>query len=231
MTTGVKSNFQLVRLAAKYNEMQKDGRLLSNRSSIEVIRMRIQQLAERIDMNEAPDRLAKLQKLWLDLKEAEATHDPKTILIKFEIDAEFEAAYHDYAAWKQMFEAVDLDRKLVESEVKILKEINATLTAEDAYRLTAKLLAVIMSSINTYTELSQEAKSILLKRIAYEFTSAIGDGINSKVILGFNRSSEEDGDSGSGEMDREGILYSGNQERSEIEGQDDAATLSEGHPE
>ena len=60
------SRFPIVKLSEKYDRMQKSGRLLSNRAAIEVVRTRIQQLAERIDMNHAPDRLATLGKLWAD---------------------------------------------------------------------------------------------------------------------------------------------------------------------
>ena len=60
MTTGSGSSFPLTRLAAKYNQMTGDGRVLSNRRAIEIVRMRIQQLAARIDLNEAPDRMARL---------------------------------------------------------------------------------------------------------------------------------------------------------------------------
>lgn len=229
--SGINSNFPLVRLASKYNEVQKDGRVLSNRASMEVLRERIRQLAERIDMNQAPDRLATLQKLWVEFLVLERAGDPKRFAVKQQINDEFEAAYHDYAAWKQMFEAIDLDRKLVESEVKILKEINATLTAEDAYNLTAQLLAVIISTVNNEPTLPENSKVLLLKRISYEFTKLIGDGVGSKVVLRAERSGTEIIDSGAGEVDREGVLHPGNQERPEVEGEDATTALSERYPE
>ena len=70
------------------------------------------------------------------------------VKIEAALDAEFEKAYHDYAAWKQMFEALALDSKMVESEVKIVKEIKAIITAEDAYELSAKLLAAVMRVVD-----------------------------------------------------------------------------------
>jgi hypothetical protein len=173
--TGEYSRFPIARLAAKYNELTKDGRFLSNRHSMEIIRNRVQQLAERIDLNEAPDRLAKLQKLWSEYRTLESAGDhleAKKFQIK--IDAEFEAAYHDYAAWTQMFEALDLDRKMVESEVKIAKDLKAILTSEDAYELAAKLLAAIIEAANSLI-FDDALRGRFLKRIQYEFARLIGD--------------------------------------------------------
>ena len=167
MTTGSRSQFALTRLASSYNRMMKDGRVLSNRQSLEIVRRRIEQLAERIDINDAPDRMEKINELWikytglLDRDQHTEAH-----LTRKELDEEFEKAYHDYAAWKQMFEALDLDRKMVESEVKVLKEIKAILTAEDAYELSAKLLAAVMRVVD-------DAKK--LKQVQYEFTRIIGE--------------------------------------------------------
>lgn len=154
---------------------------MSNRASLEIIRTRILQLLERIDLNEAPDRLAKLSKLWQKFRGLENSGNTvDAMTIKVEIDMEFEKAYHDYQSWKQMFEALDLDRKMVESEVKIAKDIQAILTAEDAYELAAKLLGAIISTVNE-TDIPAPVKNLFLKRIQYEFTRIVGDGHNQGI--------------------------------------------------
>ncbi len=173
------SNFPLVRLSAKYKQMQKNGRLLSNRASIEVIRHRIEMLADRIDMNEAPDRLGRLAALWQQYQEARKSPAPLeragAIAIEAKLEAEFEAAATDYAAWKQIMEAIDLDRKLVESEVKIAKDIHAMLSAEDAYELAAKLLGAITSAVNSTAGIPEKARGVFLKRVQWEFAKIVGD--------------------------------------------------------
>lgn len=166
--TGTKSKFPLTRLASKYKEMMESGRILSNRNSIEIVGTRIMQLAERIDLNEAPDRLENLQKLWNKFNKARFTgSDLEATKLHKELDAEFEAAYHDYEAWKQMFEAVDLHRTLLESEVKIVKDMKAIMTAEDAYQMVAKIFAIIL-------EVEEDPNK--LKRYQYEMTRLVGDG-------------------------------------------------------
>lgn len=195
MTSGVSSPFPLVRLASTYIKVREDGRVLSNRASIEVVRRRISELAERIDMNAAPDRLQNIQKLWEQYKIAPEPTVRENAANA--LDEEFERAYHDYASWKQMFEAIDLDRKLVESEVKVVKEIHAVLTAEDAYELTAQLLAAIIQTVNGFEEMSEQIKFDFLKRIQYEFTRIVGDRLNQPT----EGSGSEDGVSESGSVD------------------------------
>lgn len=194
-TSGKESGLALTRVASKYIEMKGDGRLLSNRASIEVVRDRIRQLAERIDLNQAPDRLANLKKLWDDCKYHRGQPDEK-IYMDY-MDEEFERAYHDYASWRQMFEAIDLDRKLVESEVKIIKDIKAVLTAEDAYELTAQLLAAIITTVNAAEDIPDKAKLYIMKRIQYEFTRIVGG----QSAHGVGRSSPDDCDAESSPVD------------------------------
>lgn len=189
--TGGSSMFQLTRLAAKYNEQLANGRFLSNRHSLDVIRTRITQLLERIDQNQAPDRLKNLHKLWGKYRDAErAGNSVDAVVIGRQLEEEFERAYHDYAAWEQMFMALDLDRKMVESEVKIVKEINAILTAEEAYELTAKIFAAVLSAVGAQA-MDNKQKGQLLNRIQYEFTRIIGDNISEESAQGFGGSIEE----------------------------------------
>lgn len=180
--SGENSQFALTRLASKYVEMQKDGRILSNRASIQIVRERVQELLERIGNNQFPDQLVKLQELWEEYKGKENTLEG--IKIKKQLDAAFEAVYHDYAAWNQVFTALDLDSKMVEKEAKIAKDLHAILTAEDAYKLVAKVQAAIISSINQEPEISNAVKAHFLKRIEYEFTRIIGEGSDEEFSRG-----------------------------------------------
>lgn len=161
-------SFPLVKLAERYGKMIRDGRILSVRASIEVVRGRIQQLAARIDMDDAPDRLEKLSALWEEYIGAKrAGKSLELINLEMQLTDQFEKAHADYAAWQQMMMAIDLDRKLVESEVKVIQKIKAILTAEDAYELIAKILAIILRIFP-----DDKAK---LKQVQYEFTKLIGD--------------------------------------------------------
>ena len=204
MTTGSGSSFPLMRLAARYNKMMQDGKVLSNRAAIDVIDKRITQLLERVDLDEAPDRLARLSGLWNEYMDAKATKNTVEVLkIEGQIDHEFEKVYHDYMAWKQIFEALDLRGKSVEREIKTLREIKAIMTAEDGYHLASKLLAAVVRVIG------DEPKKI--KQVQYEFTRIIGES-SDNVIEGdgedVGADSEADGGTqGSGDVDQAELLH------------------------
>lgn len=168
MTTGSGSSFPIMRLAAKYNEARRNGQLLSNRHAVDTIDDRIVQLMERIDIEQSPERMKTLHDLWQQFIQYEKTgNETEKLITRNQIDIEFEKAYHDYMAWNQIFSAFDLRRKMVESEVKILKEIRGVISAEDAYELSAKLLAA------TIRVIGDDPKK--LKQVQYEFARIIGE--------------------------------------------------------
>lgn len=222
-----------MKLAAKYNEIQNNGQILSNRSALEVVRTRIKQLAERIDLNDAPERMSKIAKMWKEFqRERLIGSQMEAEKIAATIDREIEAAYHDYASWQQMFSALDLDRKLVESEMKVIKEIKAIMTVEDGYELSAKLLAAVIGVLKDDPDRSKK-----LKRIQYEFTRIIGERPGSSPYDSEDDGSDDWGsvgaviDGGPGEVDRAQFLDPGNERRPEAEGPYQIGSISEGFAE
>jgi len=179
LTTGEDSRFPLTRLAWKKNQMEKSGALLTNRQSIDVVRNRLGELLARVDGRDMSERVEELHDLWVKYKQAEAKDDPKMLDYRMEMDDAFEKVYHDYRAWDQIMDVIDLDRKLVESEVKIAKDLHAILTAEDAYDLVAQVFASIIKHVND---------PMKLKAIEYELTRIVGDA----SIIEVERSSGED---------------------------------------
>lgn len=188
MTTGAGSSFPLTRLAARYNELRKNGQLLSNRRVVEVIDDRIIQLAGRIDIDDAPQRMAKLRKLWEGYKVLkESRREEEALAVFLAIDAEFEKAYHDYMAWSQLFEAFDLRRKMAESEVKVLREIKGIITYEEAYQFSANLLGIAMRVIGDDPR--------KLKELQFEFARAVGE-VSDNVESGFVEAGADESESG-----------------------------------
>lgn len=207
MNTGSGSSFPLMRLAAAYNKQLSNGVVLSNRAAIDIIDIRIKQLLDRVDVEEAPNRVAKLYELWEEFKGTTAGTTNYT-LAKKALDDAFERVYHDYKAWEQIFEALDLRGKTAEREIKALREIKAIMTAEDGYQLAAKMLAAVIRVIG------DDPKKI--KQVQYEFSRLIGESSD----LATERHREDVGGSGEtvggkegfGDMDKEELLYSRDQE-------------------
>lgn len=209
MTTGRSSQFPITRLASRYNEMMTNGRVLSNRQAIDVVDSRIVQLLARIDVDDAPDRMKRLVELWSEYESAlDAGRAAEAGLTRKQIAAEMEKAYHDYMAWEQMFEALDIRRKMVESEVKVLTAIKAIITVEDARNLQAQMLAAVMRVL--------EDDPRKLKQVQYEFARITGD-VSDAVAA---RYVEDDaggdgtggGEEGPGDLDQTELLHSGDQE-------------------
>lgn len=207
MSSGSGSSFQLTRLAASYNKQVNDGAVLSNRVAIDLFDTRIKQLLERVDVNEAPDRVARLHEAWLDYRNQEAG-TPEYFAARIYLDNLFEKIFHDYMAWNQIFNALELRGKAVEREVKTLKEIKAIMTAEDGYNLLAKALAATIKVIG------DDPKK--LKQVQYEFSRIIGESSD----LASEADGEHDwgssetsgGETGFGDVDKKELLYPGNQE-------------------
>lgn len=204
MSTGERSSFPLVRLAAKYRQMAQDGNVLSNRQAINIIDERVMQLLGRINLEEAPERVSKLYNLWIEYKDArDDKRMEEAFAVSQKLDDEFEKVYHDYHAWKQMFEALDLRGKMVEREIKILGQIKALITIEQAYEMAAKMLGAAMKVIG------DEPKK--LKELQYEFIRITGersdltieDGESDDWGAGGTVGSEE----GPGDVDQEELLH------------------------
>lgn len=217
MTTGKGSAFPLTQIASKYNEIQSNGKILSNRKAMDILWHRVEELAERIDLNQAPERMATIQKLWIEfrtLNQQDKELEARAVARK--IDDEFEAAYHDYMAWKQMIEILEVHSKMTESEVKIMKDLRMIMTAEDAYELVAQVMAVMLRV------LQDDPKK--LKEAQYELTRLIGETGGR-----FGRGRSEGGSgSGSGGLDREKFLHPGDEERPYIEGSFTTGGVPEG---
>lgn len=204
MTDGNRSSFPLVRLAAKYRQMVNDGSVLSNRKAIDIIDTRIVQLLDRINVDEAPERVTKLFNLWGEYKAArDDRRMEEALALSGKLDEEFDKVYHDYHAWKQMFDALDLRGKTVEREVKILGQIKALITVEQAYEMAAKMLAASMKVIGDDPR--------KLKELQYEFVKLTGersdltleDGDTDDWGSGGPGGSEE----GPGDVDQEELLH------------------------
>jgi hypothetical protein len=162
-----KPETRLMKIAQKYENILSNGRVLSNRAAVDTLDARIIQLANRIEENDMPQRMAVLNETWHEFREAYDRDKRSDMVVAIRnLDEYFEKTYHDYAAWNQLVEIFDVRRKLVDSEVKTIKEIKALLTAEDAYNLVAKLLAICIRVVQD---------PVKLRIIQFEFSKVIGE--------------------------------------------------------
>jgi hypothetical protein len=191
--TSNRSKYTVPRYAAKYLEMIKDPELLSQRETIAIIDMRIQELLDRIDHDKSDKRWLAVMKAWAEYKGARGTIKETEKYIA--LDNLMEAAEHDYESWRQIFSAFDVQRKVKESEMKRLKEMNMMLNVEEAMKLSAGLL-------NAVLEVVDDPRA--LQSIRTKFIRLIGDA---GVGFAFRDRTHEDLLQ-SGEVDSETLLDS-----------------------
>jgi hypothetical protein len=150
MVTGKNSKSLIPRMASKYMEQTNDSMYILNKKSIDLLDARVIDLLDRTDAESSPERVARIIKYWKNLNDAvpglkfDVVNDKEAYKAYLALDAEVEAAFHDYAAWKQLMEVLEVRRKHTESETKILKELKAMMTAEDGMELVSQLFAAIM---------------------------------------------------------------------------------------
>lgn len=150
MVTGKNSRSLIPKMASKYMEQTKDSMYILNKKSIDLLDARVVDLLDRTDSESSPERMERIVNLWKKLNVAvpglryDVSNDKEAYKAYNALDDEIELAFNDYAAWKQIFEALELRRKHTESEMKILKDMKALMTAEDGMELVSQLFAAIM---------------------------------------------------------------------------------------
>lgn len=176
--TGSQSRSMITKMASKYLEQTKSTPYMMNRKSIDLLDARVMDLLDRTDSESSPERMKRIIGLWQDFKAAVpglknfVRADDKATKAFDALEAEMEAAYHDYAAWSQIFEALELRRKHTESEVKILKDMRALMTAEEGMELAAQLFAAI---IKVLRDVPHGQDYIFLIKLEFERITGAGD--------------------------------------------------------
>lgn len=147
--TGRYSKFLPARLQERFVASQEDAELLSLRSEISMLDARIEDLLSRVDTGEAGEIWKMAKSAFSGLKVAVRQLDTVKIATALdEIETLINGGYNDFSCWREIGEAVELRRKLVESERKRLMEMNQIITAEQATILLTTILDVIRRKVN-----------------------------------------------------------------------------------
>jgi hypothetical protein len=136
------------RLLAAYEASLDDGRLLQMREEIALLDSRIVDLLARVDSGESG-------RLWARLAEVQrefsiARHQGKVDLMQeklAELEALIVAGRRDAEGWREVQVALDLRRKLVESERRRITEQQQAVTAEQLAGFMSTLLELLTSEI------------------------------------------------------------------------------------
>jgi hypothetical protein len=163
-----KYTFKSEELAKRFEEEFNDPELIALRRPMALTMARVSQLLERVDSGVSDQLWRDALKQFGKLKSAIHGQDETEIQTELsKLDAIFERVMHDYESWSQIFEALELQQKLSESERKRLMEMKAYMSAEEAMKLVSALGAAIYKHVQD---------PLVIRRILYEFTRLTGGG-------------------------------------------------------
>jgi len=136
------------RLLAAYEASLDDGRLLQMREEIALLDSRIVDLIKRVDSGESG-------RLWVRLGEVQREFSTARKLGKVELMSEklaelealIAAGKRDAEAWREVQTALDLRRKLVESERRRINEQQQAVTAEQLAGFMSTLLELLTDEV------------------------------------------------------------------------------------
>lgn len=151
------------RMVEAYEASLKDPELLSLREEISLVDARITDLLKRIDTGESG-------RLWGLLSDAydklrEHRNDPaKGAYWLNEIGALIHRGVGDYAAWGELSNKLEQRRRLVESESKRMKDMQAMISAEETMALMGEIYVILQTHITD---------SVILDRIGRDITTRV----------------------------------------------------------
>ncbi len=150
----------------KVQDAMNDPELTALRRPLALISVRVQQLLGRIDVDASEKRWKSALKAWEDYK---LVTNPTSGNMRAyrKLDALMTEATSDVESWEQIFGALDLQRKLSESETKRLKEMEMLITYE-------KVMDILMSLMNVIVQEVTDGSK--LRTIQSEFIRVLGEG-------------------------------------------------------
>lgn len=160
------------RLVAAYEASLDDGRLLQMREEVALLDSRIVDLLARVDSGESGRLWGKLGESHQEFSLARRQGKVELMQEKLaELEALIAAGKHDAEAWREIQQALDLRRKLVESERKRIGEQQQAVTAEQLAGFMSTLLELLTHEIDDTATLSRISNKL------YQMVTIEGEAI------------------------------------------------------
>lgn len=142
--TGRYSKYIPTRMAARYEESQRDEALLGLRAEVSLVDARLADLLERVDSGESSSAWQAVKRAYDEFDKAVATGDAGKRLAAFNaLGATITQGQADYAAWHEIGEQIEQRRKLVESERKHMEQMGQMITLQQSMLLVGQLTDVL----------------------------------------------------------------------------------------
>lgn len=124
------------RLAARYEQSQRDPQLLSVRDDLALVDARLADVLSRVDTKEAGLH-------WSNASKALERFDGGDPTALDDLRQSIGSGLADYAAWSEVLGLIERRRKLAETEMKTLATMQQMLTVEQATVFAVRLQSII----------------------------------------------------------------------------------------
>ena len=135
-------------LRAEYTRLLRNPALLSSRSDIAALRVRLNQLAARLESGESSRRWGEVREALAELRAATGAGDePRASAAIARLDALVNGEHDDEGAWNDMAEMIDRVSVLCAREHRKLIEERLTCSVEEVRVLTASITKAICTYV------------------------------------------------------------------------------------
>lgn len=153
--TGEHSKYLPARLHEKFNESYNDPRWRSLREEIAVTRTRIKELMQRLGKDDGGELWALLVKARTEYTRAVLGKDTERMGAAIaDMTALIDRGASDEATWRELADAHDNLRRLLETEMKSMVAAHQMITVERAMNMAASLAAVVKQNVTDRKALS-----------------------------------------------------------------------------
>ena len=149
------------RLTDNYLEALTDEDILSGRDSIALADARVNDLLSKVDSGETQAIWRKLKEAYHELKRAQILGDVNAARAAMvDIENMIEKGSTEYQSWKEVFDLIELRRKLAESEQRRVIGLKQVFTAEQGMKLVRFLITIIKKHVKDEAVLQDISEEI-----------------------------------------------------------------------
>lgn len=162
------------RIADSYLTALTDEDILSSRDSIALTDARIVDLLQIVDSGVSGKIWTDLRECVYELKTAQALGDKNTAKVYMnKMFVLIDQGYSDHQSWKEVFDLIEIRRRLSESEQKRLISLQQVFTAEQGIRLIRVILTIVKKHVKDIA---------ILQAISDEISGKLATNMNPKNI-------------------------------------------------
>ena len=164
-----------INLADKYQLALDDPDYMSMRHEMALTETRLMQLLDSLSSEAPSTHWRKMIVAFAQFKKAQKEGNEAVIAQTYtQMDEILESGYGDEKAWNGILEAMEIKRRLVETEAKSMERLNQTMTVDQAMAFLGTVVSIIRLHVND---------PVALANISRDLQRMTGPGVRNFVDL------------------------------------------------